>query len=84
MIYRYLFERVGAEKIVRAAVIGTGNYATAIVTQSVLDGEFEAVHHDDSGQVTVSNSRLVHGAVSGTVTCVAVSRDNTFNANGCP
>jgi hypothetical protein len=58
--------------------------ATANVTQSVLDGEFEAVHHDDSGQVTVSNSRLVHGAVSGTVTCVAVSRDNTFNANGCP
>ncbi|MGD2147408.1 MAG: hypothetical protein PVH41_12000 [Anaerolineae bacterium] len=58
--------------------------AAANVAQSVLEGETNSVYHDDSGQVTVTNSRLVDGAVSGTVTCVAVSRDNTFNANGCP
>jgi hypothetical protein len=58
--------------------------ATVNVTQSVLDGAFEAMHHDDSGAVTVSHSRLVGGAVCGTVTCVAVSRGDTFNANGCP
>ncbi len=36
------------------------------------------------GTATASNSRPVGGAVYGTVTCVAVSRGTTFNANGCP
>jgi hypothetical protein len=58
--------------------------AIASATQSVLEGALKSVDHDDSGQVTVSNSRLVGSGVSGTVTCVAVSRGNTFNANGCP
>jgi hypothetical protein len=57
--------------------------SVANITQSVLGGATNAVYHS-SGSVTVSNSRLVGGAVSGTVTCVAVSRGGTFNANGCP
>ena len=58
--------------------------ATTDVTQGVLEGVTHSVYHDDSGSVTVSNSRLAGNAVSGTVTCVAVSRGGTFNANGCP
>ena len=34
MIYSQLFERLAPGKIVRAGIIGTGHYATAIVTQS--------------------------------------------------
>ena len=34
MIYRQLFNRVGAERVVWAGVIGAGQYATAIITQS--------------------------------------------------
>jgi len=34
MIYRQLFDRLAPDKQVRAGVIGTGHYATAIVTQS--------------------------------------------------
>ena len=57
--------------------------ATANVTQSVLQGATNSVNCI-TGSVTVSNSRLAGGAVFGTVTCVAVSRGTTFNANGCP
>jgi hypothetical protein len=57
--------------------------ATASATQSVLEGGTNSVVRI-SGTVTVSNSRLVGGAVYGTVTCVAVSRGTTFNASGCP
>jgi len=60
------------------------NNATANVTQSVLEGATQSVNHDNTGSVTISNSRLAGAAVSGTVTCVAVSRGGTFNANGCP
>jgi hypothetical protein len=60
------------------------NSATTDVTQGVLEGVTHSVYHDDSGSVTVSNSRLAGNAVSGTVTCVAVSRGGTFNTNGCP
>jgi len=49
----------------------------------VLEGATNSVYRA-SGSVTVSNSRLAGGWVSGTVTCVAVSRGGTFNANGCP
>jgi hypothetical protein len=49
----------------------------------VLEGATYSVYRT-SGTVTISNSRLVGGAVSGTVTCVAVSQNTTFNANGCP
>jgi hypothetical protein len=81
-----------AEKITAAGEDGsTNNYglsnsssATANVTQSMLEGATHSVSHDDSGSVYVSNSRLAGNAVSGTVTCVAVSRNVTFNANGCP
>jgi hypothetical protein len=62
---------------------GNSSSATADVTQSVLGGADNSVY-SSSGTVVVSNSRLVGGAVSGTVTCVAVSRGSTFNANGCP
>jgi predicted homoserine dehydrogenase-like protein len=34
MIYQQLFERFAAGKIVKAGVIGTGSYATAVITQS--------------------------------------------------
>ena len=34
MIYSHLFDQLGSEKKVRAGVIGTGNYATSIVTQA--------------------------------------------------
>jgi hypothetical protein len=57
--------------------------ATVEITRSVLEGATNAVYRS-SGTVTVSHSRLVGGAVGGTVTCVAVSRGTTFNASGCP
>ena len=60
--------------------------ATANVTQSVLEGMTNSVILD-SGTVTASNSRLAGNSVSvvsGTMTCVAVSRNAIFNANGCP
>jgi hypothetical protein len=60
------------------------DYATANVTQSLLEGATNSVYRGAGGSVVVSNGRLVGGAVAGTVTCVAVSRDTTFNANGCP
>ncbi len=34
MIYRQVFERFGSQKVVKAGVIGTGHYATAVITQS--------------------------------------------------
>ena len=58
-------------------------FATANVTQSVLEGDTRSIYRT-GGNITISNSRLVGGAVVGTVTCVAVSRNTTFNANGCP
>jgi hypothetical protein len=60
-----------------------GSSATANVTQGVLDGDTFSVCRD-SGDVTVSNSRLGGNAVSGTVTCVAVSQHSSFYASGCP
>ena len=63
--------------------LGNALSATSEVTQSVLEGAGNSVIRG-GGSVTVSHSRLVGGAVSGTVTCVAVSRGGTFNASGCP
>jgi hypothetical protein len=60
-----------------------GSSATTDVTQSVLEGATNSVLQS-SGTVMVSNSRLAGNAVSGAVTCVAVSRGGTFNATGCP
>ena len=34
MVYRQLFDRAGGDRVVRAGVIGAGQFATAIVTQS--------------------------------------------------
>jgi hypothetical protein len=64
---------------------GLYNYynATANITQSVLEGATNSVHHS-GGTVTVSNSRLVGGVVAGIVTCVAVSRGTTFYTQTCP
>ncbi len=56
---------------------------SADVTQSVLEGATYSVLRS-AGSITVSNSRLVDGATSGTITCVGVSRGATFNASGCP
>ncbi|MFN2219027.1 MAG: hypothetical protein ACK2UA_10510 [Anaerolineae bacterium] len=67
---------------------GLYNYssATTDVTQSVLEGTTNSVYHDDSGSVTVSNSRLVANGVSGAVTCVLVTRGTTISTDGstCP
>ncbi|MCD6344751.1 MAG: hypothetical protein J7M17_04005, partial [Anaerolineae bacterium] len=56
---------------------------TATVTQGVLEGVTYSVVHN-GGAITISNSRLVGGAVSGSVTCVAVSRGATWSQNTCP
>jgi hypothetical protein len=59
--------------------------ATANVTQSVLEGTTRSVWRT-AGTVTVSNSRLVGGAVAGAVTCVLVTRGTTISTDGstCP
>jgi hypothetical protein len=59
--------------------------ATANVTQSVLEGATNSVYRT-GGSVTVSNSRLAGNAVSGTVTCVLVTRGTTISTDGssCP
>jgi hypothetical protein len=59
------------------------NDASAKVMYGVLEGATESVHLA-SGSVVLSHDVLVGGAVTGAVTCVAVSRGTTFNANGCP
>jgi len=64
------------------AQTNTGS-GTANVSQSVLEGAFFSVYRY-SGTVTVSNSRLMGGGVSGAVICVAVSRGIAFNPIGCP
>jgi hypothetical protein len=53
--------------------LGLDNNATAIVAQSVLEGASNSVYRS-GGSVTISHSRLEGGAVSGSVTCVLVSR----------
>jgi len=55
----------------------------ADVTQSVLESpQYSAYNY--SGTLVISNSRLVGGPCSGSITCVAISRGTTFNTNGCP
>jgi len=73
----------------------TGNFgltnqssASATVTQSALEGTTYSVANDGS-TVTISNSRLVGGAVynnAGTATCVLVTRGTTVSTDGstCP
>jgi hypothetical protein len=79
-----------AENVTMLGQNGTGNcglsvtYSTADVTQSVLEGADNSIYRTTNSTVTVSNSRLVGGAASAGVTCVAVSRGTTFNASGCP
>ncbi len=60
------------------------NSAIADVTQSVLEGETYSVQN--SSTITVSNSRLVGGAASGSVICVLVTRGATISTDGstCP
>jgi hypothetical protein len=65
---------------------GLYNYNGATnVTQSVLEGATLSVKLT-TGSVTVSNSRLVGGAVNGTVTCVLVTRGTAISTDGstCP
>jgi hypothetical protein len=60
--------------------------ATANITHSVLEGVTSSVYKL-SGTVTISNSRLVGGAVNGAgVTCVLVTRGTTVSTDGstCP
>ncbi len=83
-------------KAERVTILGEGGVTTnrglessagavASVTQSVLEGAGNpVVTTGGGGPVTVSNSRLVGSVAAGNVTCVAVSRGTTFNANGCP
>jgi hypothetical protein len=54
-----------------------------VVSQSVLRGATNTVYRS-AGTVTVSNSRLIGGVVSGSVTCVAVTRATTFYESTCP
>ena len=90
-IFNELTATLKAQNVTGLAMNGSNvNYglyndssATANVTQSVLEGASNSVL-SSSGTITVSNSRLAGNVVSGTVTCVAVSRGGTFNANGCP
>jgi hypothetical protein len=51
----------------------------------VLEGATNSVYRG-SGSVTVSNGRLAGGAVSGSVTCVLVTRGTTISTDGstCP
>jgi hypothetical protein len=81
-----------AESVTALGEGGSSNYglynlgdATADVTQSVLEGATNPVLQV-AGSVTVSNSRLVGNAVSGTVTCVLVTRGTTISTDGatCP
>jgi hypothetical protein len=72
---------------------GTNNYGlyttgtgTAYIAQSVLEGATNSVYYDESGDVTVSNSRLVGGVVHGYVICTLVTRDTLVSTDGftCP
>jgi hypothetical protein len=83
--------QLNAESISALGEDGSNNYglyisynSTASVTQSVLAGATNTIFTSGTVTVTVSNSRLAGSAVSGSVTCVAVSRGTTFNALGCP
>lgn len=59
--------------------------ATTNITQCVLEGATNSVYRN-GGSVTVSNGRLAGSGVSGTVTCVLVTRGSTISTNGstCP
>jgi hypothetical protein len=61
------------------------NNASAEVTQSLCEGASNSVYND-TGIVTLSNSRLAGNTVSGVVTCVLVTRDSTISTDGstCP
>jgi hypothetical protein len=62
-----------------------GSSATADVTQGLLEGATYSVLRS-SGAITVSNSRLAGNVVSGTVTCVLVTRGTNISTDGstCP
>jgi hypothetical protein len=60
------------------------NSATAELVAAVISGN-TPVNKTGSAGITVSNSRLVGGPVSGTVTCLLVSRDTDAMVTGaCP
>jgi hypothetical protein len=88
----YNYGDMKAEHITALGENGSNNYglsdsAAAItsVTQSVLEGATNSVIQS-SGVITVSNSRLVGGGVSGSVTCVLVTRGTSVSTDGstCP
>ena len=62
-----------------------GSTATFTGTQSVFEGATNSVYRS-SGTVTVSNSRLAGNVVTGTVTCVLVTRAGNISTDGstCP
>ena len=83
-----LAERVSAlGRIGSGASVGLYNYdnASAFITQSGLEGIEYSVYLS-SGVVYVSHSRLVGGGVSGTVTCILVTRGTVISTDGstCP
>jgi len=78
------------ESVTALGVSGGNNYGLfttgiANVTQSMLEGHTFSVFQT-TNPVTVTNSVLVDGAVSGTVTCVLVTRGTTISTDGvnCP
>lgn len=60
------------------------NGGNATVAGAVLEGVTNSVWADSNSAVTVQSSRLVGGATTGPLQCVAVSRNGNFGATSCP
>ena len=77
----------GISVLGESGVHNYGVYGTQIVgidiTGSSLEGEDYSVGWAATGFITISHSRLTE-PVTGTVSCLAVSRGGTFSASGCP
>ncbi|MDY6933338.1 MAG: hypothetical protein SVZ03_03850 [Spirochaetota bacterium] len=59
--------------------------ADSIVTESVIEGANNTVlTSGGGGPVTLIDCLLVGGVAQGNVSCVAVTRNDTFQATGCP
>ncbi|MDY6935897.1 MAG: pectinesterase family protein [Spirochaetota bacterium] len=59
--------------------------ADSIVTQSVVEcADITVIKSGGGGPVTLTDCVLVGGLAQGNVSCVAVTRNDTFLASGCP
>jgi hypothetical protein len=57
---------------------------SAMISNAVVEGSNNSVIVATGSTVTVANSRLVGGSVSGSVTCLGVSHGILFYTNTCP